>query len=131
MTLTEYLQIPFKHQGRDQQGVDCFGLVLLYYQNEFGITLKNFSGYDINWHNHGEEYFLSKLHDWNFRETSERPQRGDGILFTTKGRVSHCGVVLDDEYFLHMTKDGCAVHPWRQGYWSTMLHSVCRNQELI
>lgn len=131
MTLTDYLRLPFVHQGRGWSGVDCFGLVLLYYREEFGLRLPDFTGYDLHWHRHGEEYFLSKLHAWNFQTVTTAPRRGDGLLFTTRDRISHCGLVWDDEYFLHMTQDGCATHPWRQGYWATQLHSTCRHQELL
>lgn len=130
MTLTNYLTIPFQHQGRDAKGADCFGLLRLFYQEEFGVSLKDFTeNYPKDWHRRGEDFFLSRITEWGFAEVKQLPRFGDVLLFHKSGRIDHCGLVWDSEYFLHMSQDGPAVHSWQQGFWRTNIHGLYRYQE--
>ena len=35
----KYLGIPYKHGGGDSDGINCYGLIKLFYAQEFGIEL--------------------------------------------------------------------------------------------
>jgi cell wall-associated NlpC family hydrolase len=95
-----YMTLPFKPKGRDAAtGVDCWGLVRLFYQRELGISLESFEGTSVT--------NLSLISDLvrKHRDTWERvaePQINDVVLMkarTADGsykRVlsSHLGVVI-------------------------------------
>ncbi len=46
--LNQYIGIPYKFGGRDFDGVDCYGLVSLIYQDRYGIQLPDWERDEIN-----------------------------------------------------------------------------------
>lgn len=48
MNYKKYLEIPYESRGRDFHGVDCFGLVYLFYREELGLELSE-KWYEHNW----------------------------------------------------------------------------------
>ena len=53
----QYLHIPYKHLGRDRNGIDCWGLPILYYKEILNIELKDW-WYEPDWHEKGGNHFL-------------------------------------------------------------------------
>ena len=104
-----YLQIPYMHQGRSFQGADCFGITMLFYANELQITLKDFTeDYAPEWWIN-KSYFLENYKAYNFTPTNT-PEFGNIVFFRNNSvAVGHCGIVLTDGSFLHMTRSGAAV----------------------
>jgi len=41
--INDYIGIPYVFGGRDWHGLDCYGLVKLIYQEEYGITLRDWA----------------------------------------------------------------------------------------
>ena len=40
----KYIGIPYKELGRDESGVDCYGLCVVVYNRELGLDIPGFSG---------------------------------------------------------------------------------------
>jgi len=83
----KYLNTPFLHQGRNKNGLDCLGLIL--------IVLKNLNLYDKEHKDYSFDVdgnsFYSKLKS-NLREIPYNElKNGDIILFNIAGNPQHVG----------------------------------------
>lgn len=118
---SEYLMIPF-----DLQGFNCYSLVQLFYRKEFGIELPDYSLEKRRPIKSAE--IIYQLGDDNGFACAKVPQYGDVLLLTENGRYQHLGVVVEDGYFLHTTKDtGTVIVPFRQGYWFNKVAAIFRH----
>jgi len=71
MDIKKYIAIKYEKHGASESGVDCLGLVSLFYKNEFNINIK-----DISW------------------KKKETPSYGDVVSLNNS---KHVGIVLDPE----------------------------------
>lgn len=100
----KYKNIPFKEKGRDENGVDCWGLVFLIYKNELGIELPD---YLFDYDTTDQRAVLSKLIEeeksskW---ETVETPKEFDVVVLRMRGVPMHVGVVTKKNYMIHCAK---------------------------
>jgi len=124
MDLIKYLQIPYQHQGRTYEGVDCFGIVRLFYEAELHILLPDYGGdYDQEWWK-SENLFLDMYKTYKFKRVKAPTTIGDLIMFkNTTTTPGHLGIVVDDCNFLHMTREGAGVNNFRYGVWARQVHS--------
>lgn len=126
MDLYTYLKIPFKHQGRDFNGADCFGMLRLFYLYELGVDLPDYTNdYPEDWWT--EQSLITDLYrEYKFIEVSTF-ERGNVLLFKNTSTIpGHIGIVLDDSAFLHMTRTGAGTNNYRYGMWARQIHSVYR-----
>lgn len=102
--LSKYLTIPFKHNGRSWDGVDCYGLVKLFFDEEFGVKLYDYK-YDPNWSDKGLN-LINKEYSKVFRKI-DIGKKFCGIGFKKLGFdiMSHMGIVLDGNKFLHIPRN--------------------------
>ena len=94
MGYERYLGIPYKHLGRDRSGIDCYGLLLLYFKEEFNIDLLDW-WYEADWSKKGANYFIERSAMMSQRVQS--PLKHDVVLFYTdiKNKVTnHAGIVV-------------------------------------
>lgn len=96
--LDSYIRVPFKPQGRDWGGVDCWGLVVLYYREELGIELDSFQ--DVRVSNLRDIAKLVQLHR-NSWQLADDPRVGDVAIMKVLVRgaletplSSHLGLVV-------------------------------------
>jgi sulfur carrier protein ThiS len=100
MNFEKYIGLPFKAKGRDESGVDCWGLVRLVYKNEYGILLPSFSEqYELDDTNRIADLFAQYKEGWDPVTT---PSAGDVVLFKILGYETHIGVCVDKSKFLHV-----------------------------
>ncbi len=103
MDLAKYIGIPFVERGREMGGCDCWGLVKLFYANEFAIELPG----------HEDLYatttdlagtlgvFVDEKKRW--LKVSE-PAPGDVIVLLMSGYPVHVGIVIDSTRMLHIER---------------------------
>jgi len=100
MNLVPYIGIPYEPNGRSIKALDCWGLVILLYLREFGITLPDYR--EQYKHSHDwkavEDTVLGNLGEWTLVEKKEP---GDLLVFNILGHPIHTAVYLGDNNFLH------------------------------
>ena len=107
---TEYIEIPFKVHGRDETGLDCWGLVYLIYLEQFGIELPL---YDNDYTNIKDTNHLSKLYEHGVNNPDigwlsilrGQEQYGDVFLLPLAGRHTHVAICVEPGLMIHIVKD--------------------------
>ena len=117
--LKSWLGTPYAHAKQDKGiGTDCSGMVMMVYQEVYGIKLHRNS---------------AKMLEINCRIIDLKKLReGDLVFFCTSGgdRVSHVGIYLKDNKFVHASSSrGVVVDDLRQDYYATHFHSAARVTE--
>jgi hypothetical protein len=99
MKYDKYIGLPYKDNGRDIDGIDCWGLVRLYYKEELGIDLPS---YTTEYYGRSDPDISSlvNLYKDNWEKTTEYAP-GDVIVFNMLGEPSHVGVYIDNNKFIH------------------------------
>lgn len=104
--ITSYLGIPFQDHGRTREGVDCYGLVRLIYEERRGITLPSYTEAYATTHDCVEITALLKNEvgsRWKEIPLSEAAMY-DGLVFRLLGQPTHFGMVLEPPMFIHALK---------------------------
>jgi cell wall-associated NlpC family hydrolase len=105
MDFNKYVEmnIPFKEKGRDLGGLDCWGLVKLFYQEELGITLPD---YQENYKKTSDAEIADTIEvesekDWISVDSAIN---GDVILCRMRGRPMHVGIYKAPHFMLHIER---------------------------
>ena len=99
MNIDKYIGLPYQENGRDWQGVDCWGLARLFYKNEFNIDLPSYAEqYAGSYDPEVLKLVQSNTDNWTGKTL---PVYGDLCLFNIYGEPRHVGVYIGDNKFLH------------------------------
>ena len=99
MDYNKYIGLPYKDNGRDVNGVDCWGLARLFYKQELGIDLPDYSELYTGSHDPQVSQAIDTYKD-TWEPTSEGTT-GDLCLFNIYGEPAHVGVYVGSRRFLH------------------------------
>jgi cell wall-associated NlpC family hydrolase len=126
--MLQYLGLPYEPKGQPPQSADCWTLCRYYADKELGLQLPEFM-YDI-------ETYLSEAADHIAEQTSVLGKgwlpvangchdAGDIALFRVKGIVTHCGIIIGGDDFLHTLKgrQSCVE---RLSDWQQRLYGIYR-----
>ena len=106
-TLAEkYLGIPYRHGGRDHKGLDCLGLIYLFYR-DYGIKIPSGDGnsYSQEWYMKDPQRLISGINRMGRPVSPSELQPLDLVYFRIGGAITHMGVMIDSRRFLHVLKD--------------------------
>jgi len=102
------LGIPYKHNGRSEKGLDCWGLVYIFFK-ELGVYLPSGDGYEIldDWYRIVPERYLNALKTLGEEVGNiNNLQLLDIPYFRLyKNYVTHTGVMINNTYFIHVLID--------------------------
>jgi len=126
--VNKYLGIPYVHQGRELNGLDCYGLIARIYE-DLGYELFDIEGYDKNWSFEKRNHLLVNYHRQWIR-CKEPRMLFDAVLFKgTKNPVNHGGVMIDDTHFIHCCKQGTIVSRITEPKWEIRIESFYHLKE--
>ncbi len=123
--ISKYLGVPFKHQGRSLEGLDCYGLLILVYR-DLGIDLFDLERYEQDWSQNGADHFIDNYHlQW---EPVDKSRSFDVVLFKDcKGLVNHAGIVLSKGRFIHSCFNaGTVINRLSDRQWNRQIHGFYR-----
>jgi len=131
-THLDFLGLQFKHQGRDWNGVDCWGLVILYYKEVLGIELPDWD-YEPDWSKRGGNFFIEKNNGIGVRV--KRPKKNDVVLFYIDKNTkvpNHAGIVTDTfaKFMIQAGKSGVCSACYEAPIWKNRLegfYRICPN----
>jgi len=104
-----WLSVPYHYAGNSKKGVDCSGLVKMFYKELYDIALQGGSRHI---------YPLTK------EVPIDALQQGDLVFFKIRGdKISHVGIYLKDGYFVHAsTKLGVTVSNLSEPYYNARFY---------
>jgi cell wall-associated NlpC family hydrolase len=103
--IDEWMGVPYKYGGNDKNGIDCSGFTGMLYREVYN---KNVSGP------------TSTLIDLTSIINESELKEGDMVFFhiEKKGKVSHVGVYLQNNKFVHATtKKGVMINDLNENYY--------------
>lgn len=100
--------IPYKDGGRDREGVDCYGLTILF-MRELGMELPDWD-YERDWARHGGNLLIENYCEYATEIKRHELEPGDVIMFENHpGVANHLGVYIGAGKFLHVMEFAAVV----------------------
>lgn len=139
--MRSYIGIPYKHLGRSMKGLDCYGLIVMLYQDKLGIELPDVHNY--NFGENASEYmtaFYTKKKYENVSGFSKlwtpvtELERYDVILFKVYEDIdppTHSGMYLGEGKFIHCMQGLPVTINRLEKHWLKMKHSAYRYKERL
>lgn len=99
----KYLGIPYRHGGRDLTGVDCLGLAYLFYR-DCGISIPDNDGssYEADWFKTDPDRYYRGIQRCGKAVLPKDIQPLDFVYFKMGPVISHGGVMVDKNHFIHV-----------------------------
>jgi lipoprotein Spr len=113
-TIDEWLGTRYRLGGTTKNGIDCSAFVQKLYVTQFGIDIPRTAR---------EQY-----------EATDRVSRtdlkeGDLVFFNTQGGVSHVGLYLQNNKFVHASSSGVTISDLFDSYWERRFIGVGRYEK--
>jgi len=133
MSLSQYIGIPYKDHGRSRNGLDCWGLLWLIYQEIFDIDLPKLTGMYLSAEEHDDiSQIIQKEIDARKPWIEvEAPDFGDAIVFAFIGNPWHIGMITSPGMMIHVMKgiDVC-LERFKSPMWKNRLVGIYRHEDL-
>lgn len=100
--IDEWFGTRYKLGGTTKTGIDCSALMQTFYTSLFNISIPRTA--------REQYYFSKKISRTEIRE-------GDLVFFNTIGGISHVGMYLQNNKFVHASKNGVTISDLYEEYW--------------
>lgn len=119
MSIRDYLGIPYEIGGEPPHSADCYSLVRHYARNERGFFLPAYM-YEVSNAYASAAMFIGeadKQMGTLWKRVEKQPDAV--VVFRVKGLVMHCGIMIDNQTFLHaFTGRNSCIESLSDVYWS-------------
>jgi len=105
--LDDWMGTRYRLGGSDKSGIDCSALMQILFTSLYGITLPRTAR---------EQY------DFSRKISRAELKEGDLVFFNTIGGISHVGMYLQNNKFIHASTGGVTISDLYEDYW--MRHFV-------
>lgn len=113
--LDEWMGTRYRLGGSSKDGIDCSALMQILFTGLYGITLPRTAR---------EQYQFSK------KISRTELKEGDLVFFNTVGGVSHVGMYLQNNKFIHASSGGVTISDLYEEYWMKRFIGVGRIDQL-
>lgn len=133
-----YIRIPFILRGRSHEGADCWGIIRLVLEEQFGIVVPSYDELDYEnikdtrkrWKILSEVILKGRddtKNGWlQIIPGTEKP--GDILLIRQSGHYVHVGIVVIPNMMLHSEEGvGCVVENYAGLNWQRRVIGIYRN----
>jgi lipoprotein Spr len=100
--IDEWYGTKYKLGGNSKTGIDCSALMQTFYTSLYNISIPRTAR---------EQYVFSK------KISRTEIREGDLVFFNTIGGVSHVGMYLQNNKFVHASKNGVTISDLYEDYW--------------
>jgi lipoprotein Spr len=114
-TIDEWIGTRYRLGGTTKNGIDCSALMQTICSTVFGVTIPRTAR---------EQYAASK------KISRTEIREGDLIFFNTIGGVSHVGMYLQNNKFVHASSGGVTISDMYEDYWMRKFIGVGRIDEV-
>jgi cell wall-associated NlpC family hydrolase len=101
-SIDDWYGTPYKYGGSSKYGIDCSAFVQAVFISAFGVTLPRTAR---------EQYNTTR------RISSTQLQEGDLLFFNTQGGISHVGIYLQNNKFVHASVSGVTISDMFEPYY--------------
>lgn len=126
-----YIGIEYSPDARQDNLVDCWGLVILLYKKLYNIELPSFESNSLSKDgiNSTAKLILSNpLHNICTRVELEDVQEGDILILVNGGNPTHIGMAINNKEMLHaFDKVGSTIESFRSTKWQSRIKAVYRH----
>ncbi len=127
-----YVGLPFRPLGRDQQGVDCYGLVWKVFLEQFDVRLPDYLG---RYGQHLQANEVRNLFTMGLQEPIwslvDRPRDGDVVVLQIQGHAYHVGIMVDRWRMLHARESATvAIERINSTMWRSRVLGYYRHRDL-
>jgi cell wall-associated NlpC family hydrolase len=121
-----FVGIPYVHQGRERDGVDCWGLVRLALNEAFGREVPDYA-YAPTFDRDGLGDLTREVRSRWLEIPLDRAEPGDAIVLRVLGQPCHCGVIAGGGWMLHsLAGHDSVVERYATALWGKRIDGVYR-----
>lgn len=119
-TARSYVGVPFRHQGRTRDGLDCIGLIIRV-AHDLGLSTADFRSYSRE---PNARVFFDNLARHLTRKPGE-PEPGDVLVFALPKYPCHIAIYTDLDTVIHaLSKRGSVVEHALSDDWKQRIRSA-------
>jgi lipoprotein Spr len=113
--IDEWFGTRYRLGGTSRAGIDCSALMQVFFTSLYGVTLPRTAR---------EQYNISR------KISRTELKEGDLVFFNTSGGISHVGMYLQNNKFVHASSSGVTISDLFDDYWVRRFIGVGRVEEV-